>query len=141
MAATLENMTAKGFISRIEDAREINHEESRKELLKKIYRELWPLREEMLKTLGREADSMLSLPELDNGSSNISSVEVSSADRVDDVKIYTTSLGDLRNLKEVYDLIKQMKLREAHRRAQSLDTTVRERIPESMWDFFDSLPH
>lgn len=139
MSATLENMTAKGFINRIEDAREINHEESRKELLGKIYRELKPVREEMLKALGKEAESMLALGDHeDDPGEYVAEVEVSTLDRVDDVAIYTTSLGDLRNLREVYALIEGMKLQEAHDRAQMLDTSVRERIPESVWEFFES---
>jgi hypothetical protein len=136
MPLQLEETRYEDFAQRIEQARNLNHEESRNQLLREIYSALRPLREAMYRDIGKKAENMLRLADGEEDD-RTAVIEVTSLEYIEDVAIYRTCLGDLRDLYEVLEHMRDMDLEKAHEALRRLDSSVRESVGEDIWDFFE----
>jgi hypothetical protein len=123
-------MIYKEYQSRIEQAESIDHEESREELLLAIRKELQPLVREMYKAIGR------SIRFHEDADAFRTDSFVTASTRREDVYVTEINLTDAYRLKKVQNQIANLELKKAKETAEHSDTSIRERIPDSVWNFF-----
>jgi hypothetical protein len=127
--------------ARINEARNLSHDESRKQILSNIQNELQPVVNQMSEAIGRKAGMIYEDPSQsfkfdDEGNLDSDAViSYESGFTGETVYLNTTSLDDMRGLVRVRTLIQQLEVEKAYDKAQSLDTAVREYIPDGVWTF------
>jgi hypothetical protein len=131
--------------TRINEARNLSHKESREKILSSIRSELQPIIDQMDTAIGRKAQQMYADPSIspysfDDDGNPDSSILISYENGFtgEAVHINTAVVDDVHGLVRVRELIAELKLGEAYEKAQHLDTAVREYIPDDVWDFFRS---
>jgi hypothetical protein len=125
-------MNYSDYRKRVEQAKSLDHEESREELLTEIRKELSPLIAEMDRAIGRSIRFIEDLDESLYDEEDVCTAE----NRRHTVHLSETNVTDSYGLYRVKRQIANLQLKEARDTAELLDTDVRERIPNQVWDFF-----
>lgn len=125
--------TISHYRKRIQQARQLEHEESREQLLSEIRKELSPLIKSMYTAIGQSIRFHDEDPEdLIGDPDEYLSAETFSGETV---HLSNTNVVDTYQLSRIRDAIANLNLEEAKEISHSIDTAVREKIPADVYEF------